>query len=254
MAKWMPFKSRPGIGRSRGFSEPPDSTTASCSATSLSIGDIDADIGAVMEGHAFGFHLRDAAVDMDLFHLEVGNAVAQQAAGLGPALIDMHVVAGARELLRAGQTRRAGADDGDLLAGLGRRNVGLQALRDGAVGDLAFDGLDGDRIVVDVERAGRFARRRTDAAGEFREIVGRVQVARGFVPVAAIDQIVPVRNLVVDRAAGRRAGDAAGCRGNRARRNPCSARPGRALPFPASGRTNSCQCLIRSSTGAYLRS
>src|SRR5262245_14124479 len=37
-----------------------------------------------------------------------------------------------------------------------------------------------------------------------------MQIARGFLPVAAVDQIVPVRNLVVDRAAGRRAGDAAG--------------------------------------------
>ena len=68
---------------------------------------IDADIGAVMERDAFRLHLRDAAVDMDLFHLEVGNAVAEQAAGLGPALIDMDLVAGARQLLRAGHARRA---------------------------------------------------------------------------------------------------------------------------------------------------
>ena len=90
------------------------------------------------------------------------------------------------------------------------RLVGLEALRDRAVGDLAFDRLDGDRVLVDVERAGRFARRRTDAAGEFREIVRRMQVARGFFPVAAIDEVVPVRNLVVDRATCRRTGDAAG--------------------------------------------
>ena len=77
------------------------------------------------------------------------------------------------------------------------------AIVPGAVDDGAFDGLDGDRIVVDVERAGGFARRRADAAGEFREIVGRVQVARGFFPVALIDQIVEIRNLVVDRAARR---------------------------------------------------
>src|SRR5262245_2703541 len=37
-----------------------------------------------------------------------------------------------------------------------------------------------------------------------------MQIASGVLPVTAIDQIVPVRNLVVDRAAGRRAGDAAG--------------------------------------------
>ena len=71
-----------------------------------------------MEGDALGLHLLDAAVDMALFQLEVGDAVAQQAAGLGVLLVDMHVVAGARELLRAGEARRAGADDGDALAGL----------------------------------------------------------------------------------------------------------------------------------------
>ena len=42
-----------------------------------------------------------------LFHLEVGNAVAQQPAGLRALLVDMDLVAGARELLRAGEARRA---------------------------------------------------------------------------------------------------------------------------------------------------
>ncbi len=92
-------------------------------------------MGAIMEGHAFGFHLRDAAVDVVLFHLEVGNAVAHQAAGLGPLLVDMDVVAGARELLRAGQARGPGADHRDLLAGAHGGALRLQALRDGAVGD-----------------------------------------------------------------------------------------------------------------------
>ena len=45
--------------------------------------DIDADMDVVMEDYALGLHLRDAAVDVMLLHLEVGNAVAQQAAGLG---------------------------------------------------------------------------------------------------------------------------------------------------------------------------
>ena len=80
-----------------------------------------ADMRAIVEGDAFGFHLRDAAVDDVLFHLEVGNAVTQQAAGLGEFLEHMHVMAGARELLRAGQARRAGADHRDLLAGLAAR-------------------------------------------------------------------------------------------------------------------------------------
>ena len=37
---------------------------------------------AIVERHAFGFHLRHAAVDDVLFHLEVGNAVTKQPAGI----------------------------------------------------------------------------------------------------------------------------------------------------------------------------
>src|SRR5262249_12596796 len=69
-------------------------------------------------------------------------------------------------------------------------------------GDCAFDGLDGDRDVLDVERAGGFARRRADTAGHLREVVGGVQIARRLLPVAGIDEIVPIGDLVVDRAAG----------------------------------------------------
>ena len=125
-------------------------------------------------------------------------------AGLGEFFVDMDVVAGTRELLRGREARRAGADDRDLLAGLLRRDFRLQpATIPGAVDDGAFDGLDGDRVVVDVKRAGRLARGWADAAGELGEIVGRVQIARGFFPIAGIDQIVEIRNLVVDRAARR---------------------------------------------------
>ena len=161
-------------------------------------------MGAVVKGDALGLHLRDAAVDVMLFHLEIGNAVTQQPTGLGPALEQMHVMAGARELLRAGHARRTRTDHRDLLAGLDGRDFRLDPpIVPGAIDDGAFDRLDGDRVVVDVERAGGFARRRANPPGEFREIVGRVQVARGFFPVVLIDQIVEIRNLVVDRAARR---------------------------------------------------
>ena len=128
-----------------------------------------------MERDALGFHLGHAAVDDVLFHLEIGDAVPKQSAGLGEFFVDMNVMAGARELLRSRKACRPGADDRDLLAGPGRRNLGLQpAIFPGAIDDGAFDGLDGDRVVVDVEGAGGLARRRADAAGELGEIVGRV--------------------------------------------------------------------------------
>ena len=58
-----------------------------------------ADIHAAMEDHALGLHLLHAPVDVVLLHLEVRDAVAQQAAGLRLALEHMHLVAGAGELL-----------------------------------------------------------------------------------------------------------------------------------------------------------
>ena len=70
------------------------------------------------------------------------------------------------------------------------------------VDDEVFNRLDANRIVVNVERTCRFARRGTDAAGEFGEVVGAVQRVECLLPVAAIDEIIPVGNDVVDRAAG----------------------------------------------------
>src|SRR4051812_46348497 len=167
-------------------------------------------MGAVMERHAFHIHLRHAVIDVILLHLEVGNAVAKQAAGLGVFLEYVHVVAGAGELLRAGHAGGTRAHDRDFPSGLDRGRLGLDpALLDGTVGDRAFDRLDGHRIVVDVERAGGLAWRRTDAAGDLRKIIGGVEVARGFLPVAAIHQVVPVRDLVVHRTAGVAIGNAA---------------------------------------------
>src|SRR5262249_39109955 len=54
-----------------------------------------------------------------------------------------------------------------------------------------------------------FARGRTDAAGELGKIVGRMQVARRLLPRARIDKVVPVGDLVVDRASGVTIRDAA---------------------------------------------
>src|ERR1700746_1313789 len=124
-------------------------------------------MGAIVEHHAFRLHLRDAAVDKVLLHLEVGNAVAEKPAGLGVLLEQMHLMAGARELLRAGEARWARADDGDLLASLDRGRLRPDpTILPGAVDDRAFDGLDGNRVVVDVERARGLAGPEEDGAGQ----------------------------------------------------------------------------------------
>ncbi len=173
-------------------------------AVQASEGAGDADIDAVMELHALGLHLPHAAVDVALLHLEVGDAVAQQAAGLRLALEDVDVVADAGELLGRRETRRPRADHRHLLAGLHRGGLGHHpAHAPGLVGDRLFDGLDRDRLVLEVEGAGLLAGRGADAAGEFRKVVGGVQVARRLLPVRVEDEVVPVGDLVVDRAARR---------------------------------------------------
>jgi hypothetical protein len=59
-----------------------------------------------------------------LLHLEVGDAVAQQAADAVVALEDRDGVARARQLLGGGESGRTGADDRDGLAGQPRRRLG----------------------------------------------------------------------------------------------------------------------------------
>ena len=115
---------------------------------------------------------------MRLLHLEVGNAVTQQAAGLGVLLVDVHLMAGARELLRRGEAGGARADDGDASCRFSSRPVAARSsLRSKARSAIAASIVfDRDRLVVDVERAGSLAGRRAHAARHLGEVVGRVQV------------------------------------------------------------------------------
>ena len=163
---------------------------------------IDPDIHIVVEDDAFGLHLLDATVDMTLLHLEVGNAISQKAAGLCVLLVKMHTVAGAAELLRAAMPGGAGAHDGYRLVGLAARWLRNDpALLKSAVNDRAFNRLDRHRLVVEIKRAGGLAGRWTNAAGEFREVVGRVKIGEPRFQSPSIGKVVPVGDLVVDRTA-----------------------------------------------------
>ncbi len=125
-------------------------------------------------------------------------------------LVDVHLVPHARELLRRRETRRTRPDDGDLLAGLVCGHLGHDpAFLVPLVDDGALDRLDGDRLVVDVERAGRFARRGAHAPRHFGKVVRRMQVVERLLPVPAVDEVVPVRDLVVHRTAVVAVGNAA---------------------------------------------
>ena len=71
----------------------------------------------------------------------------------------------------------------------------------------ALDILDRDGRGVDAEDARTFAGGRADAPGEVGEIIGLVQAVQRFAPEAAINQIVPFRDQIVDRAARSHAAD-----------------------------------------------
>ena len=190
IAKCTPSSSRPGTGRSRLVSAPPVSSTASnsacsCSALMVSLASL---VTLLPSGSApTSTPVRKTTPSAcicsmrrsmwRLLHLEVGDAVAQQAADAAVLLEHRHRVAGARQLLRRGQAGRAASrrrppSCRSCAAG----GCGMHpALGPGAVDDGVLDALDAHRVVVDVQRAGRLAGRRADAAGELGEVVGRVQ-------------------------------------------------------------------------------
>src|SRR5581483_5625134 len=160
--------------------------------------------------HALDRHLRHAPVDQVLLHLEIGNAVTQEPADAIGLLEHHDIVTRTRELLCAGESRRARAHHRDALAGLLFRRLRRDpAFLPCLVGDVVLDRLDADRVVVDVERARGFAGGRADAARDLGEVVGGMQHVDRGAHGAAIHEIVPVRNDVVDRAAALAERDAA---------------------------------------------
>src|SRR5690606_2499256 len=161
-----------------------------------------AHVGGWAEFHTFGFHLGKSAVDVGLFQFEVGNAVAQQAADAIAFLEYGNGMPRAGQLLRAGQPGRPGADNGHFLAGFARwRLRNHPALLPAFVDNGVFDGLDANRVIVDVQGTGRFAGSGAYASGEFRKVVGGMQYIERAAPVLPINQIIPVGNDIVDRAA-----------------------------------------------------
>ena len=151
-----------------------------------------------------GLEQLDPAVDHPLLELRVGDAEAHQPAGRLVALVDGDRVADLVELGRGREPGGPGAD-APRRAARCRCSGGSgddPALLEAAVDDRVLDLLDHHRVVVDREHAGRLARRRADQAGELGEVVGRVQLVDRLAPVAAADEVVPVRDQVAERAGG----------------------------------------------------
>ena len=165
---------------------------------------------ACLEAHAFRRHLFEAPVQDVLFHLEIRNAVAHQTAKTVIFFKDGDQVSGAIELLGAGQPRGAGADYGDSLACTRLRRFRLNpALQPGALDNTLFNDFDRDRRLVDSQHARGLAGSGTDAPRKFGKIIGRMQNADGFLPMIAIDEVIPVGNDIIDGASRVAEGNAA---------------------------------------------
>src|SRR5690606_29736137 len=171
--------------------------------------DVLTNVGVAHELDAFLLHEFQAPLDhVALVELHVRDAVHQQAARAVGALQHGDAVAGPIELCGRREAGRSGADHHNLLAGaVARRLWNHPALLPAAIDDGRFDGLDGHRLIADAEYAGSFAGRRADAAGEIGKVVGHVQALERLPPQPAVDQVVPLRDHVVDRAARGHAAD-----------------------------------------------
>ncbi len=160
------------------------------------------DVDVRVELYPFRLHLPHAPLDHLLGELEIRDAVPQQATDAVLLLVDGDRVAGTCQLLCGRHARRTRTDHRDALTGLVRCNLRLDpTLLPGLLDDRQLDVLDRHRCIVDVQRTRGFARGRTDTTGELREIVGRVQHLDRRPPVTLIDQVVPIRDQVVYRAA-----------------------------------------------------
>ena len=93
-------------------------------------GQIHADVHAGLEDHALRFQDRQTAIEEALLHLELGDAVAQQATDAVRLLVDGHRVAGAVQLIGRSEAGGPGPDDRHPLhRAVGRRPWAPPSLR-----------------------------------------------------------------------------------------------------------------------------
>ena len=155
-------------------------------------------------------HLVQPPFEETLLHLELGDAVTQQAADAVRSLEDHDPVAGARELLRGRESGGARAHDRDTLPGEHGGRLRLDpSLVPGPVDDLDLDLLDRHRIAVDAEHARGLARSRAQPTRELGEVVRRVKPLDRLVPAVSVDEVVPVGDQVAERTTVVAEGDAA---------------------------------------------
>src|SRR5215212_6533562 len=165
-------------------------------------GDVAAHVHVAAELDALVLEELHAPVDDPFLELGVGHAEAEQPAGRLVALVDRDRVAELVQLVCHGEARRPGADHGDPPVASGLRRLRRDpALLEPARDDGQLDLLDRDGVVVDVEDAGGLAWRGADQPRELGEVVRGVELHERVAPTVPVDEVVPVRDQVAERAA-----------------------------------------------------
>ena len=155
------------------------------------------------ENRALRFHLVQPALQVALLHLELGDAVAQQPAGLVVPLVDGDVVAGPGELLGRGQPGRTRPDDGDPAAGAcGSGGTGFTHSSSQARSMIETSTcliVTGSELMPSTHAASQGAgHRRPVNSGKLLVACRRLDRRLPLVPE---DQVVPVGDDVAERAA-----------------------------------------------------
>ena len=209
IAKCTPASLRPSTGRSRGCVAPVQSTSASKSLRSSCASTLSPTCALqmnLMPSRSIIFRRRSTTSRLSSFMFGMpyisrppGRSARSSTVTLWPARLSCAAAAspaGPEPITATFLPVRC-------FGGSGTTQPSSQPLID----DRVLDGLDRHRRSVDAEHARAFARRRADAAGELREVVGHVQALERLAPQPAIHQVVPFRDQVVDGTARRHAAD-----------------------------------------------
>jgi hypothetical protein len=154
--------------------------------------------------------LLEATIKNRLFHLELGNPIAQEASRLLTSFEHHHVVSSSSELLGGGQTSRPRTDNGNTLPCFHAWTNGLDPpLFPGAFNNLVLNALNGNGIGIDAKNARALTGGGAESTGKFWEVVGGMKPLDGIGPVTLVDHVIPFRDEVAKRAAFMAEGDAA---------------------------------------------
>ena len=158
------------------------------------------DVRVHAELGALGAHLLDAAVEVPLLHLELGDAVSQQPTDAIGAFVDHDVVTGARELLRGGEARGPEPTTATRLPVRTSGTIGATQPSSHARSMISTSIcliVTGGSLIPSTHAASHGAGHRRP--GELREVVRRVQTFARRLPLVAVHEVVPLGDQVPER-------------------------------------------------------